>query len=441
MSGIAEVLLNLGYKVSGSDISQSETTRRLNSMGAEVAYGHRPENINAATVVVISSAVKWDNPEVRAAREKHIPVIPRAEMLAELMRLKWGIAIAGTHGKTTTTSLVAQVLAHGGLDPTAIIGGKVNAFGSNAKLGEGRFLVAEADESDGSFLKLTPVISVVTNVDPEHMEYFKTEDALMEAFTDFIDAIPFYGLAVLCMDCDNLRKIMGKVEKRVVTYGTSHQADFRAENIKVEGLKSSFRVLHHGDELGEITIPTPGLHNVLNALASVVVGLEVEIPFDKIAKGLASYQGIGRRFQIKHSGDELMVVDDYAHHPTEIRVTLEAARGACPASRIIAVFQPHRYSRTRDLRHEFRDAFDNSDILILTDVYPAGEEPIPGISGEVLYRDIKDAGHKSVQYTPECSQIPALLHEIVKPGDLIMTLGAGDVYKAGEKFVGELKKK
>jgi len=441
MSGIAEVLLNLGYKVSGSDIAKSEVTRRLAAMGAEVAYGHRPENINAATVVVISSAIRPDNPEVRAAREKHIPVIPRAEMLAELMRLKWGIAIAGTHGKTTTTSLVAQVLAHGGLDPTAVIGGKVNAFGSNAKLGEGRFLVAEADESDGSFLKLTPVIAVITNVDAEHMEYFKTTDALMDAFVDFADSIPFYGLAVLCMDCDNLRDIMGRVEKRFVTYGTGHQADFRADDIRLNGLESSFRVLYRGDELGRITIPAPGVHNVLNALAAVVVGLEVEIPFEKIAGGLLSYQGIGRRFQLKHSSGEVVVVDDYAHHPAEIRATLDAARGAFPDRRIVTVFQPHRYTRTRDLHEEFKDAFDNSDVLILTDIYAAGEEPIPGVSGEVLYHDVKSAGHKSVRYVSDCSRIPALLHEIVKPGDLVMTLGAGDVYKVGEKFLEELKKK
>jgi len=440
MSGIAEVLINLGYKVSGSDLAESGATRRLASMGATISYGHEPGNIGPARVVVVSSAVKSDNPEVVAARESGVPVIPRAEMLAELMRLRWGIAIAGTHGKTTVTSLVAHVLAQGGLDPTAVIGGRVNAFGSNAKLGAGRFIVAEADESDGSFTHLTPVIAVVTNIEPEHMDYYRTEDKLFEAFLEFADSIPFYGVAVLCMDCDNVRSIMGRIGKRILTYGVSHQADFRAHDIRTQGLESRFTVRRHDDEIGEIVVPAPGTHNVLNALAAVVVGAELEIPFDDIRKGLAAYEGIRRRFQVKYDSEDKTVVDDYAHHPAEIRATLEAARAVYGDRRIMAVFQPHRYSRTQDMHREFKDAFDEADALILTDVYPAGEEPIPGISGETIYRDVKDAGHKDVAYITEMFDIVPLLLETVKTGDVVITLGAGNIYKVGEKFIEELDK-
>ncbi len=440
MSGIAEVLLNLGYKVSGSDLVESEATRRLTSMGADVSYGHKAGNIGAARVVVVSSAVKEENPEVVAARETGVPVIPRAVMLAELMRLKWGIAISGTHGKTTATTLVAHVLAQSGLDPTAVIGGKVNAFGSNAKLGEGRFIVAEADESDGSFTHLTPVIAVVTNIDPEHMDYYGSEEKLLNAFVEFANSIPFYGLAALCMDCENVRNILGRIEKRAVTYGTSHQADFRAVDIRPEGLNYRFNVRYRDEELGEIVLPAPGTHNVLNALAAVVVGLDLEIPFDDIRKGIAAYEGIDRRFQIKHDSKDLTVVDDYAHHPAEIRATLAAARTAYKESRIVAVFQPHRYTRTRDMHREFNDAFDEADVLILTDIYAAGEDPISGITGETIFRDIKEAGHKSATYVPELSDIVPLLRQTVKSGDLIMTLGAGNIFKVGEKFIEEMDK-
>lgn len=440
MSGIAEVLLNLGYKVSGSDLSESETTLRLASLGAAVNYGHRAENIGPARVVVISSAVKSDNPEVVAARATGVPVIPRAMMLAELMRLKWGIAIAGTHGKTTTTTLVSHILAHAGLDPTAVIGGRVNAFGSNAKLGQGRFLVAEADESDGSFKHLNPVIAVVTNIDPEHMDYYGSVVKLLEAFENFIDSVPFYGLAVLCMDSQNVRNIMGRVEKRVVTYGTSKQADYRAEDIVIEGLRSKFMVVRDGEELGEVTVPAPGIHNALNALAAVVVALEIEIPFEAIREGLAMYQGIGRRFQIKYMTEKLLVIDDYGHHPTEVKATLAAARAAYPDRRLIAAFQPHRFSRTRDLHREFKDAFDDADVLALTDVYAASEEPIPGINGELIYNDVKEAGHRDVHYIKDKNEISAFLQKNIQDGDVVITLGAGDIYKIGEKFIEAIKK-
>ena len=440
MSGIAEVLLNLGYKVSGSDIAETDVTRRLASLGAVVSYGHRAGNVGSAHVVVISSAVKPDNPEITEARRNDIPVIPRAEMLAELMRLRWGIAIAGTHGKTTTTTLVAHVLAQGGLDPTAVIGGKVNAFGSNVKLGQGRFIVAEADESDGSFLRLTPVIAVVTNIDPEHMEHYGTLDNLLDSFTKFADSIPFYGLAVLCMDSENVRSILGRVEKRVVTYGLSHQAEYRPEEIRLEGLLSKFQVVHRGKELGEITAPAPGVHNVLNALASVVVGIELEIPFADIRKGIAAYQGIRRRFQIKYSSKDLLVVDDYGHHPEEIRATLAAARAAYPDRRIVLVFQPHRYSRTQHLHREFKDAFDDADFLILTGIYSAGEDPIPGVTGELIYDDVIEAGHRAATYVPKSADVVPLLKEVTKPGDVVITMGAGDIYKVGEKFIEVISK-
>lgn len=445
MSGIAEVLLNLGYRVSGSDLALSPVTERLTKLGAVIETGHRTSHIKDPHVVVVSSAVKSDNPEVVAAREKGIPVIPRAEMLAELMRLKWGIAIAGAHGKTTTTTMVAHVLDHGGLDPTAIIGGRVNAFGSNAKLGGGQFLVAEADESDGSFLKLTPVIAVVTNIDREHMDHYGDMETLFNAFVEFMNSIPFYGLNVVCMDCENVREILPRIEKRVITYGFSRQADFRAERVKMDGLKSGFRVVHGSKNLGEVSLPAPGMHNVLNALATVVVALELDLPFETVKGGLEKFSGIRRRFQLKGQWRDIIVIDDYAHHPTEVKATLAAGRTSYgyPASggrRIVTVFQPHRYTRTRDLLHEFTYAFDDADVLIITEIYAASEEAIPGVSGETLYNEIREGGHKGVLYIPERRNIVKHLREMLKDDDLLLTLGAGDVYKVGEDYLSEAKK-
>lgn len=445
MSGIAEVLLNLGYIVSGSDIVSSDVTERLAKMGAKIEIGHRPSNITSPHVVVVSSAVAKNNPEVVTAKEKGIPVIPRAEMLAELMRLKWGIAVAGAHGKTTTTTMVAQVLAHGGLDPTAVIGGKVDAFGSNAKLGGGNFLVAEADESDGSFLRLTPVIAVITNIDREHMDHYGTMDKLLDAFVEFANRIPFYGLNVVCLDCEYVRDILPRIEKRVVTYGFSSQADFRAEDIKINGTRSNFRVIAPQGELGEIDLNAIGKHNVLNALASTVVALELDIPFPAVKEALASFSGIRRRLQLKGKARDIFVIDDYGHHPSEIKATLSAVRSAyistqIGARRIVTVFQPHRYTRTKDLFHEFVDAFDDADVLILTDVYSAGEKPIPGVSGELIFKEVKEGGHKNVTYIPDKRDIVFLLKDIVKSGDVVMTLGAGDIYKIGEEFLREISK-
>jgi len=440
MSGIAEVLLNLGYRVSGSDLAASDVTDRLKKLGATIGLGHRPSNVTDPQVVVVSSAVRRDNPEVVVAREKGIPVIPRAEMLAELMRLKWGIAIAGAHGKTTTTTMVAHVLAHGGLDPTAVIGGRVNAFGSNAKLGGGQFLIAEADESDGSFLKLSPVIAVITNIDREHMDHYGDMNSLLDAFVEFANLIPFYGLNVVCMDCEHIREILPRIEKRVITYGFSSQADFRAENVKMNGLRSGFRVMKGAETIGEVDIPAPGLHNVLNALATTIVALEIDIPFEKIKGGLNEFSGIRRRFQFKGKVQDIIVVDDYGHHPTEVRATLAAARAAygSPSSggkRLVVVFQPHRYTRTRDLSKEFMDAFDDADVLILTDIYAAGEAPIAGVTGELIYREVKEGGHKNVTYVPDRRDIARVLRGLARDNDVVMTLGAGDVYKVGEEFV------
>lgn len=445
MSGIAEVLLNLGYKVSGSDIVSSDVIGRLVNKGAKIDIGHRPSNVTSPHVVVVSSAVSKDNPELIAAREKGIPVIPRAEMLAELMRLKWGIAIAGAHGKTTTTTMVAQVLAHGGLDPTAVIGGKVDAFGSNAKLGEGNFLVAEADESDGSFLKLTPVISVITNIDREHMDHYGTMDKLLAAFVEFTNRIPFYGVNVVCMDCEYVREILPKIEKRVITYGFSSQADFRAEDIRINGTKSNFRVLVTDGELGEVELNAIGKHNVLNALAATVVGWELEIPFKAVKEALAGFSGIRRRLQLKGKAKDIFVFDDYGHHPSEIKATLSAVRSAylspnIGARRIVVVFQPHRYTRTADLYHEFMDAFDDADVLILTDIYSAGEKPIPGVTGELIFKKVREGGHKNATYLPDKREVVFLLKDIVKSGDVVITLGAGDIYKIGEEFLREISK-
>jgi len=392
MSGIAELLLNLGYKISGSDLQESDITRRLESLGGTIHIGHDAAWIKGADVVVISSAIRADNPEVEAAVNSHIPVIPRAEMLAELMRLnKFGIAIAGSHGKTTTTSMVAWVLAEAGLDPTVVIGGKVDCLGgSNAKLGEGDFLVAEADESDGSFLKLSPVLEVVTNIDLEHLDFYNSIEEIKAVFLEFIDKIPFYGAVILCMDDTHVASILPEIKKRILTYGLTSQADIYARAITTSGLNSRFEVCRENEVLGEITLALAGVHNVYNALATVTVGLELGIPFAAIAAALQSFSGVQRRLQIKGERRDITVVDDYGHHPTEIRATLSALRDAWPERRLVVLFQPHRYSRTEGLLEEFYTAFHEADILLLTEIYGAGENAIKGISSEVLLNGIKE---------------------------------------------------
>lgn len=438
MSGIAEVLINLNYNVSGSDLRDNEITKRLCNLGASVYFEHDSNNIKDVDVVVISSAVKDDNPEVIEARRRLVPVVPRAEMLAELMRLKTGIAVAGTHGKTTTTSIVATILSKSGIDPTVVIGGKLNSIGSNAKLGQGKYLVAEADESDGSFLCLSPTISIVTNIDPEHLDHYGSMENMMNAYLDFINKVPFYGLAVLCIDNKNIQLIIPKVKKRFVTFGIIPQADFQATDIEYIGMKTSFNVNYKGECLGRIEISMPGLHNVYNTLAAIAAAMEIDISFIKIKKSLYDFSGIQRRFQIKGEKNGIMVVDDYGHHPEEIKATLSAAKIGWGRP-VIAVFQPHRYSRTRDLLDEFISAFNEADSLILTDIYPAGEDPIEGVSGEILFNRIESHGHRDVTYVSDMAELTSCLHEKAKSGDMVITLGAGNIWECGEIFLKEFK--
>jgi UDP-N-acetylmuramate--alanine ligase len=437
MSGIAEVLLNLEYKVSGSDLKESDTTERLRKLGGEIFIGHRAENITTPHVVVISSAVTKDNVEVTAAREKQIPVIPRAEMLAELMRLKYGVAIAGAHGKTTTTSMVATVLAAGGIDPTVVIGGKLNSLGTNAKLGQGEFLVAEADESDGSFLKLSPAIAVVTTIDEEHLDYYKDINEIKDAFLAFINKVPFYGVSILCLDQQHIQALIPSVQKRFQTYGMSTQADYHAKDVELRALGSRFKVLHHGKDLGWFELSVPGMHNVSNSIAAIAVARELDIGLETIRKALREFSGVQRRFQIKGEVNGITVVDDYGHHPTEIRATLAAAAGT--GSRAVVVFQPHRYTRTQHLLEEFFTAFNQADKLIVLDIYAAGEKPIPGVSGQALYEGIKQHGHKDVTFIPEREKVLEHLAGALKKGDLMITLGAGDVWKIGEQVLERLR--
>ncbi len=437
MSGIAEVLLNLGYHISGSDIKETEVTRRLRSLGCEISYGHRRENLREADVVVISSAVRQNNPEVEAAEQRLIPVIPRAEMLAELMRMKIGIAIAGTHGKTTTTSLISTVLAAGGLDPTVVIGGRLNSIGSNARLGQGEFLVAEADESDGSFLKLMPTIAVVTNIDPEHLDFYKGIEEIKESFLCFLEKIPFFGLAVLCLDHPNIQSLLPRLKKRFTTYGLTTQADFQAKDIAFEGLSTSFDVVHQRQEIGRLSLRMPGIHNVYNALATLATAFELDIPFRVVQETLRDFSGIQRRFQIKGEKKGILIVDDYGHHPVEIMATLKAARTGW-GKRIIAVFQPHRYTRTQTLFKDFLTAFYDADVLILTDIYPAGEDRIEGVESRALFEGLREYGHKDVTYLADKGEIVEHLLHIVSPGDLVITLGAGDIWQVSEELVNRL---
>lgn len=440
MSGIAEVLLNLGYKVSGSDLRASDITERLAGLGAEIGIGHTAENLRNVNVVVISSAVHDDNPEVAEAKRLHVPVIPRAEMLAELMRMKYGIAIAGTHGKTTTTSMAASILGHAGIDPTIVIGGKLNAIGTNARLGQGKFLVAEADESDGSFLVLSPTIAVVTNVDADHLDHYSGIEEIKDTFAEFINKIPFYGLAVLCLDDPNIREILPRVKKRYMTYGLSAQADIRATHVVHDGFSTSFVAHYKGYRLGEVKFSMPGAHNVLNALACIAVGLELDLPFVAIQEGFAKFSGVGRRFTVKGEPNGVMIVDDYGHHPAEIRATLAAARLGWPERRIVAVFQPHRFTRTNELFNEFVTAFYDADVLILTDIYAAGEQPIEGATSERLAQEVLRHGQKDVNWISDREKIPEYLAGVVKSGDIVITLGAGNIWQQGEALLEVLKR-
>ncbi len=436
MSGIAELLLNLGYRVSGSDLRRSDTTDRLERLGAVVGTGHSASNVPAdGHVVVVSSAVRPDNPEVLEAHRRKIPVIPRAEMLAELMRMKYGIAIAGTHGKTTTTSMVATVLATAGWDPTAVVGGKLNSLGSNAKLGQGEFLVAEADESDGSFLKLSPTVAVVTNIDPEHLDFYSGIGQIKETFLHFINKVPFYGFSVLCIDHPNVQELIPSVEKTYVTYGFSRSADYRAEEVVASGMTNRFAVFARGERLGEVFLRAPGRHNVSNALAAAAVALELGIPFDQVSAGLSAYAGVGRRFQVKGEIDGITVVDDYGHHPVEVRATLAAAREVWPDRRIVVGFQPHRYSRTRALFKEFLSAFQDADVLLVFEVYSAGEEPIGGATGEALCSAVRDHGHREARYLGKSAGAREAVRATLQPGDIFLTMGAGDVWKLGESLL------
>ncbi|MBI5599860.1 MAG: UDP-N-acetylmuramate--L-alanine ligase [Deltaproteobacteria bacterium] len=438
MNGIAEVLLNMGYKVSGSDLKANDVTRRLASLGAAIYEGHKKENLNDADCVVYSSAVKMDNPEIIEARRRQIPIIPRAEMLAELMRMKYGIAVAGTHGKTTTTSMIASVLARAGFDPTVVTGGKLNSIGSNAVLGGGDFLVAEADESDGSFLKLSPTIAVATNIDREHMDHYRDMEEVKKAFLDFINKVPFYGCGVVCLDHPVIRELLPSIARRHITYGLSAQADVRASAISQNGVRTSFDVALAGTSPGRLTINLPGRHNVLNALAAYAVGRELEIGVEAIREGLEEFKGVERRFQIKGSAGGIMVVDDYGHHPVEIQAVLRSIKDGWE-KRVITVFQPHRYSRTADLFMEFIPAFNDADAVILTDVYAAGEERIAGADSRKLSLAIGEHGHKDVSYIPVLSDIPAHLEKILKPGDVVLTLGAGDVWKVADEIAARLR--
>jgi UDP-N-acetylmuramate--alanine ligase len=443
MSGIAEVLLNLGYKVSGSDVRESWVTNRLAKLGAAISEGHRAENVTGAEVVIISSAVRRDNAEVVAAHEQHIPVIQRAEMLAELMRLKYGIAIAGMHGKTTTTSMVAAVLAAGGLDPTVVVGGRVDAMGSNARLGNSHYLVAEADESDRSFLKLSPILSVVTNIDREHMDCYRDMEDVEQTFLQFMDAVPFYGMIVACNDNDDLRRLLPGAKRRIVTYGLREDSDFRISNLQCAGNKeaaplSRFRVSYREKDLGEFELRVPGEHNVRNATAAIAVGVGLDIPVDQIRQGLASFNGVDRRFQLIGSVDSVTVIDDYGHHPTEIKATLAAAR-QCGFEKVHVIFQPHRYTRTQLLMDEFATAFRDADSVLVLDIYPASEPPIPGVTSEVLANRITESGGQEALFVPSFAEAKKFVTLAAKPGDMVLTLGAGSISQLGPQILQALE--
>jgi UDP-N-acetylmuramate--alanine ligase len=427
MSGIAEVLINLGYRVTGSDLRDGPVVQRLRSLGADIRIGHSPENLESADVLVKSTAVSMDNPEVQAALAAHVPVIPRAEMLAELMRMKHGLAVAGTHGKTTTTSMLATVLAEAGLDPTVVIGGRLNAIGSNARLGRGDFLVAEADESDGSFMLLAPTVSVVTNIDPEHMDHYGSMEKLVDTFVAFANKVPFYGFSVVCLDHPVVQEMLPRLKRRVVTYGFSRQAEYRAEAVEFDGMRSRFTVLRQDTPLGEVEMDMPGKHNVQNALAALAVGMELDLPFEDVARGLEGFAGVDRRFTCRGEVEGVTIIDDYGHHPVEIEATLEAAARGFEGRRLLAVFQPHRFSRVRDLFGEFCRCFHRADHVVVCPVYAAGEEPLEGLDHHRVAEGLRTHGQRSVVAVEDLDEAVKHLREEMKPGDIVVTLGAGNV--------------
>ena len=429
MNGIAEVLLNLGYGVSGSDLQENEATQRLARLGARIAIGHKTENVREADVVVVSSAVHDDNVEVRKARALKIPVIPRAEMLAELMRMKYGIVVAGAHGKTSTTWMTALVLLAGGYDPTIIVGGRLNTIGANAKLGEGDFIVAEADESDRSFLYLSPFIAVLTNIDEEHLDQYRDVEEIKRTFINFANKVPFYCPVVLCLDDPNLQSIIPEIERKIITYGFTAQSDIFARDYRFDAFSSFSTVYSQGKRLGEMKLNVPGKHNILNALAALAVGMDLDIPPRTIFQALESYTGTGRRFELKRTVRDIMVIEDYAHHPTEIMATLEAAKRGWKR-RVMAVFQPHRYTRISHLMKAFASAFNQADVLVVTEIYPAGEAPIAGISGKTLYEEILRYGHKEAFFEPDLGKVPGLVGKLALPNDIVLVLGAGNITRA-----------
>lgn len=440
MSGIAEILLDQGFTITGSDRAGSDNTERLAALGAHVYIGHQASNVEPdVDALVYSSAIPSDNPEIVIAHQRKIPVIRRAEMLAEVMRLKYGIGIAGTHGKTTTTSMVSLVLLEGGVDPTVIVGGRLRGLaGSNARMGKGEFIVVEADEFDRSFLSITPTIAVLTTLETDHLDCYRDLEDIKSAFIQFASKVPFYGFVVLCLDEPALQDIMPKIKKKILTYGLNGQADLQAVDIVHKQNKTRFTVLQGGRELGEVELQIPGKHNVQNALAAITVGLELGVPFAKVKAGIEKFTGVFRRWEVKAEIKDITVVDDYAHHPTEIKATLAGVKAGW-RRRVVCVFQPHLYSRTRDFYDEFGRSFFNADVLIVTDVYPAREEPIQGVSGELIVNAAKEFGHKRVVYVPDKTTVPAFLMETKQPGDIIITMGAGDIWRFGEEFISRLK--
>jgi UDP-N-acetylmuramate--alanine ligase len=440
MSGMAEILIHRGYKVTGSDGSLSETTRRLEELGATIFEGHAPENIEGADVVVYTSAVKADeNVETKAALQKRIPTIKRAEMLAELMKMKFGIGVAGTHGKTTTTTMIGLVTREGNYDPTIMVGGKVHSFDkTNAVVGKGDVIVVEADEFDRTFLRLTPSIAIITNIEAEHLDIYDDLDDVKGAFIDYANKVPFYGAVVVCLDDPNVRSILPHLERRIISYGLTPQARIRATDLQTNQFNSTFTVLQDGEKLGVITLKAPGEHNVKNALAAVATGLELNIDFKLIKQGLENFEGVYRRFQLKYNNG-VMVIDDYAHHPTEVKATLEAANSGWPDRRVVAVFQPHLYSRTQELYKEFGLSFFDAEVMVVTDVYPSREKPIEGVTGKLIADTASTYGHRNVVYVEDKNEVHERLKEIIKPGDIIITMGAGDIYKSGDRFVEEIE--
>jgi UDP-N-acetylmuramate--alanine ligase len=439
MSGIAEVLLNLGYEVSGSDLKRSAVTDRLAELGARIREGHEEQHIQGAQVVVISSAVKPDNPEVKGARQMGIPVIPRAEMLAELMRLKYGVAVAGSHGKTTTTSMVAHILDKGGLDPTIVVGGRLQHLGSGARVGRGEYMVVEADESDRSFLKLSPTIATITNIDREHLDTYKDLEDVKDAFVNFANKVPFYGAAVVCLDDPAVQDVLRRIERKALTYGLSPQAELSARDVKLEPTGSSYTAVLSGTVLGEVRLLVPGAHNVLNSLCATGVGLFLEVPFAHIVDGLAAFTGVDRRFQVRGEQKDVLVIDDYGHHPTEIRATLEALARRAAGRRTVVLFQPHRYTRTRHLWDDFTRAFHMADVVLIADVYAAGEAPIEGATSEALAAEMQRLGHRQAVYAGDLKAAAEKLAAEVRPGDVVLTLGAGSVWTLGDQLLKTLE--